>query len=94
MVNIFFLHQIKHTNGTYDKGIVVKDLPRQAGETDEALSQRNFEAAKQSYHAYLGAYAYGASVTTDFVSCEITDLSGARLLDETWSKKAAPEPET
>lgn len=94
MVNIFFLHQIKHTNGVYDKGIVVKDLPRQEGETDEALSQRNHEAAKQGYHAYLGAYAYGQNAQTDFVSCEITDLSGARLLSETWSAPAAPEPET
>lgn len=91
MVNIFFLHQIKHTNNAYDKGIVVKDLPRQEGETDEALSQRNYEAALQGYHAYLGAYAYGQSATTDFVSCEITDLSGARLMAETWR---APEPES
>ncbi len=90
MVNIFFLHQIKHTNGAYDKGIVVKDLERQEGETDEALSQRNFEAAKQGYHAYLGAYAYGQNAQTDFVSCEISDLSGARLMAETWR---APEPE-
>ena len=96
MVNIFFLHQIKHTNGAYDKGIVVKDLPRQAGESDEALSQRNYEAAKQGYHAYLGAYAYGHDTNTDyaqtdFVSCEISDLSGARLMAETWR---APEPES
>ena len=92
MVNIFFLHQIKHTNNAYDKGIVVKDLPRQEGETDEALSQRNFEAAKQGYHAYLGAYAYTHDAQTDFVSCEITDLSGAKLIGETWSA-AVPEAE-
>ena len=91
MVNIYFIHQIKRTNSTFDKGIVVKDLPRQEGESDEALSQRNYEAAKQGYHAYLGAYAYGQSTTTDFVSCEITDLSGAKLLSETWR---APEPES
>lgn len=90
MVNVFFLHQIKRTNGAYDKGIVVKDLTRAEGESDEALSQRNFEAAKQTYHAYLGAYAYGQNAQTDFVSCEITDLSGARLMAETWK---APEPE-
>lgn len=90
MVNVFFLHQIKHTNGAYDKGIVVKDLTRQEGESDEDLSKRNYDAALQGYHAYLGAYAYGQSATTDFLSCEITDLSGARLLSETWR---APEPE-
>ena len=69
--NKFFLHQIKRTNGTYDKGIVVKDT---------------FEAAKQSYHAYLGAYAYGQNASTDFVSCMITDkLSGIVLMEETWN---------
>lgn len=70
MENRFFMHQIKRTNGTYDKGIVVKDT---------------YEAAKQSYHAYLGAYAYGQNADTDFVSCMITDqLSGIVLMEETW----------
>lgn len=76
MDNKFFLHQIKRTNGTIDKGIVAKDT---------------FEGARQSYHAYLGAYAYGQNADTDFVSCEITDIYGARLMDETWTKA---EPET
>ena len=66
---MFFLHQIKHTNGTYDKGIVVKET---------------YEAAKQSYHAYLGAYAYGQNPQTDFVSVMISDDSGAVLMCETW----------
>ena len=70
MQNTYFLHQIKHTNNGFDKGIVVKET---------------FEAAKQSYHAYLGAYAYGQHAETDFVSCEITDLYGARLMSETWA---------
>ena len=69
MRNTFFLHQIKRTGGTIDKGIVVKD---------------SYEAAKQSFHAYLGAYAYGQNADTDFVSCEITDIYGARLMNETW----------
>lgn len=71
----FFLHQIKRTSGTFDKGIVVKDT---------------YEAAKQGYHAYLGAYAYGQSATTDYVQCEITDMSGGKMMSETW---IAPEPE-
>ena len=71
MDNKFFLHQIKRTAGAIDKGIVVKD---------------SFEGAKQSYHAYLGAYAYGQNADTDFVSCEITDTYGARLMEETWVK--------
>lgn len=90
MVNIFFLHQIKRTNSAFDKGIVVKNLERQDGETDESLSKRNYEAAKQGYHAYLGAYAYGQNAQTDFVQCQITDMSGAILMEETWK---SPEPQ-
>ena len=75
MANTYFLHQIKHTGNSFDKGVVVKET---------------FEAAKQGYHAYLGAYAYGQNAGTDFVSCAITDIYGARLMAETW---AAPEPE-
>lgn len=67
--NQFFLHQIKRAGGNFDKGIVVKDT---------------FEAAKQSYHAYLGAYAYGQNPQTDFVSCHITDMTGTVLMTETW----------
>lgn len=74
---MYFLHQIKHTDTAYDKGIVVKDT---------------FEAAKQAYHAYLGAYAYGQHAKTDFVSCMISDESGAILLNESWTK-ATEEPE-
>lgn len=74
MQNAYFLHQIKHTNGSFDKGIVVKET---------------FEAAKQSYHAYLGAYAYGQNENTDFVSCLITDTFGAILMSEIWSKTDA-----
>ena len=70
MENKFFMHQIKSTNGTIDKGIVVKDT---------------YDEAKQAYHAYLGAYAYGHDANTDFVQCSITDKSsGKPLLDETW----------
>lgn len=80
-MNTFFLHQIKRTNGTFDKGIVVK-----SGGT----SEENYAAAKQGYHAYLGAYAYDHDPNTDYVSCMITDMFGVALLKETWIK---PEPE-
>ncbi len=73
MQSTYFLHQIKHTSGGFDKGIVIKET---------------FEAAKQGYHAYLGAYAYGQQAETDFVSCMITDLYGAVLMSETWMKPA------
>lgn len=74
MENKFFLHEIKRTGETINKGIVVADT---------------YDAAKQGYHAYLGAYAYGHEANTDFVSCMITDMSGTVLMSETWN---APAP--
>lgn len=76
MDNKFFLHQIKRTNGAIDKGIAVKDT---------------FESAKQGFHAYLGAYAYGQSAGTDFVQCMITNTSGSVLMYETWQNSLAEE---
>ena len=72
---MFFLHQIKRTNGNYDKGIVVKET---------------LDAAKQAYHAYMGAYAYGNNAETDFVSCMITDNYGGIVngYNETWNAPA------
>ena len=54
----FFLVQVKRTNGTYEKGVVVKDT---------------YDAAQQSYHAYLGAYAFGNNASTDYVLVQIID---------------------
>ena len=70
MENKFFVHQIKRTNNTIEKGIVVKET---------------YDGAKQGYHSYLGAYAYGNNADTDFVSCMITDMSGMVLMSETWN---------
>lgn len=71
----YFLHQIKRTNGSYDKGIVVKET---------------FSAAKQGYHAYLGAYAYGQNADTDYVQCQITGMEGNILMAESWIKPEEP----
>ena len=70
---MFFLHQIKRTNAAYDKGIVVKET---------------LDAAKQSYHAYLGAYAYDHDDNTDYVSVMISNDDGAIVLGEVWQKVA------
>ena len=75
MEGVYFLHQIKHTSNGWDKGIVVKD---------QGTDKENYESAKQGYHAYLGAYAYGHSTGTDYVACYVTDLNGDRLLWEVW----------
>lgn len=74
---MFFMHRIRHTNEVWDKGIEVKET---------------IEGAKQSYHAYLGAYAYGHDNNTDFISCMISDDDGVIRMNETW-KAPAPEPE-
>ena len=76
----YYLHQLKRTGETVEKGIVVKDT---------------FDAALQSYHAYMGAYAYGmkpssATASADFVHCIITDESGTLpLINDSWTKKPA-----
>lgn len=61
MIEKFFLVQIKHTNDAWEKGVVVKD---------------SLDAARQSYHAYLGAYGYGHDAGTDYVQCAILDING------------------
>ena len=62
MENKFFLVQIKHTSIAWEKGVVVKD---------------SLNDARQSYHAYLGAYGYGHDATTDYVACYIIGDNGA-----------------
>lgn len=74
MYEKFFFHDIKGQNGQIvKKGIAIKD---------------SFEEAKQAYHAYLGAYAYGNETGTDFVSVMISNCKGIVLMGETWT---APE---
>ena len=67
----YFLAQVKRTNGTIEKGIVVKDT---------------YDDACQSFHAYLGAYAYGKDANTDYVLVQILDAKGLGLKGETWEK--------
>ncbi len=62
MEDKYFLVQIKHTNSAWEKGVVVKDT---------------LDAARQSYHAYLGAYGYGKDANTDYVACYIFGDNGA-----------------
>ena len=73
----YFLTQIKRTNGTVEKGCVVKDT---------------LDAAKQSYYAYLGAYGFGHDANTDYVQCLVTNVDGLVLMADTW-KEFSEEPE-
>lgn len=68
-MEMYFLTQIKRTNGTMEKGCVVKET---------------LDAVKQSYHAYLGAYAYGHDANTDYVQCLVTNMRGGIEMSETW----------
>ena len=72
----FFVMQVKRTNGTIEKGVVVKDT---------------LNAAKQAYHAYLGAYAYGQHEQTDYVQCRVLDSDGVCRLDDTWKGSTSAE---
>lgn len=67
----FFLVQVKRTNGIIEKGVVVKDT---------------LDGAQQSYHSYLGAYAYGKDANTDYVLVQILDSKGLGLKGETWEE--------
>ena len=74
----FFLVQIKHTNGTWEKGVVVKDT---------------LDSAKQSWHAYMGAYGYGHDTNTDYVLAQILDMDGVVRHGEKDNRIPEPEPE-
>ena len=73
-----FLVQIKRTGGVYEKGVVVKD---------------SINAARQSFHAYLGAYGYGHDDNTDYVAVEILDMSLVRLDWKVDDRRPAPDQE-
>lgn len=74
----FFLVQVKRTNNIIEKGVVVKDT---------------FDDAQQSYHAYLGAYAYGKDANTDYVLVQIINSKGLGMKGEYWELQVEPEEE-
>lgn len=76
----YFMHRIKHDPtkaSPWDKGIEVHETE---------------DSAKQAYHAYLGAYAYGHDANVDYVKCMRSDTSSGIVTDsEEWIKpEAAP----
>lgn len=68
MGNQYFVHEIRTGNSTF-KGIVICNT---------------FDAAKQTYHAFLGAYGYGHDADTSFCQGMITDMNGTIHFSETW----------
>lgn len=56
-----FLVEVQRKNGEYTKGVVVHN---------------SLDAARQGYHAYLGAYAYGHDNSIDYVLAAVLDMDG------------------
>lgn len=78
--NIFFMHYIRKDGEVYTKDIDILD---------------NYDAAKQDFHKQM-EYGYGNTKFPGmtFVSCQITDITGAILMAETWNlPDPEPEPE-
>lgn len=72
----YFLTEVKRTNGNIEKGCVVKDT---------------IDAVRQTYHAYLGAYAFGNDPTTDYVLVSIMDSAGGQFDRDVWDKTNVEE---
>ena len=71
MEDKIFLARIKRnkTTGVIEKGLEVRN---------------GFDDAKQGFHAYLAAYAYGHDQTVDYVQCMLFNCYNDLLLGETW----------
>lgn len=76
----WFLSQIKRNKetGNFDKGVVVHSSK---------------ENALNGFHAYFGAYGYDHDGTIDYVSCSVSDMSGAIIRSEVDDRIERPEPE-
>lgn len=72
----YFLTQVKRTSGNIEKGCVVKDT---------------IDEARQAYHAYLGAYAFGNNQNTDYVLVSIMDSAGGQFDKDVWDKTNVEE---
>lgn len=77
-VDKYFLTQVKRTNGTIEKGCVVKD---------------SLDAALQSYFAYLSAYGYDHDPNTDYVMVAILNSKGLHMEGRVWEKPEETEVE-
>jgi len=71
-----FLARVKrNVEGVYEKGLEVRN---------------SMDDARQGFHAYMAAYAYGHDATVEYVQCMVFDQNGLIRLNEQWT---APEPE-
>lgn len=59
---------------------------KETGAVEKGLEVRNsLDDAKQGFHAYLAAYAYGHDTNTDYVQCVLFNCYNGMLLGETWT---------
>ena len=66
-----FLARVKRTKAT--------------GVIDKGLEVRNdIDDARQGFHAYMAAYAYGHDQTVDYVQCVVFNPENMILMSETW----------
>lgn len=72
---IFLARVKRNVEGVYEKGLEVRN---------------SMDDARQGFHAYMAAYAYGHDATVEYVQCMVFDQNGLIRLNEQW---AAPEPE-
>lgn len=74
MGDIVFLARAKRnaTTGDIEKGLEVR---------------QSIDDAKQGFHAYMAAYAYGHDATVDKVWCLVFDQSNVVRLGEVWEKQ-------
>lgn len=75
-MDMYFMVRVKRSNGTIEKGVEVKE---------------NLDDARQSYHAYLGAYAYGHDANTDYVLVQIINAYGLSMGSDFWEKEQEVE---
>ena len=83
MKAVYFMGRVKRTvDGTWDKGIEIKEAE---GNTQKEADDKAKNMAYQSFHAYLGAYAYGKQENVDYVHVSISSLAGLEIKAETWN---------
>lgn len=67
----------------------------ETGAIEKGLEVRpSLDDAKQGFHAYMAAYAYGHDQTVDKVWCLVFDQTNMVRIGEVWEKPTEePEPE-
>lgn len=75
---IFLARVKRNVEGVYEKGLEVRN---------------SMDDARQGFHAYMAAYAYGHDATVEYVQCMVFDQGGLIRLNEQWTApETTPEP--